>query len=109
MERRNQLDDKMAELEMQTWNLFPERWGQLYREGSGLPASAPYVSPDNASIADRGHAFDGEPEIPVTINDIDQLNQFYENRERPHRISGADIADFEDGMPGLAFGPSRRV
>lgn len=104
MERRGQLDDKQAELELQTWNLFPERWGQLYRDQMlGTPAN-------KASHADRGEAFGGEAEIPVTVNEIDKVTAWYDGHQQARRFSGADIAPYEnDGMPGIAFGPGRRV
>ncbi len=88
MDRRTQLDDKKAELEHQCFNLFPERWGTLYREQMlpGLPniTSNPAVD-----------------EIPVT--DPADLDSWYENLERQRRISGADAAGY-DHLLGLADG-----
>ena len=78
MDRRTQLDDKKAELEHQCFNLFPERWGTLYREQM-LPGVPNAIS--TSSPAD---------EIPVT--DPNDLDAWYENLERQRRISGADAA-----------------
>lgn len=77
MDRRTQLDDKKAELEHQCFNLFPERWGALYREQM-LPGVPNAIT---SSPAD---------EIPVT--DPNDLDAWYENLERQRRISGADAA-----------------
>ena len=92
MERRIQIDDKQAELEHQCYNLFPERWGNLYREQMlpGLPGS-----PE-------------EEEIPVT--DPSDLDAWYENLDRQRRISGADIAPHENNnILGWADGEGRLV
>lgn len=77
MDRRTQLDDKKAELEHQCFNLFPERWGTLYRDQL-LPGVAGATTSTEAD------------EIPVT--DPNDLDAWYENLERQRRISGADAA-----------------
>lgn len=59
LERRTELEDRQAELETQTFNLFPERWSQLYRD-----QTLPGIGPDD------------EGEEPIT--DIDMLDQWYE-------------------------------
>ena len=89
MDRRTQLDDKKAELEHQCYNLFPERWGTLYREQvlPGVP---------NAAVSSTAD------EIPVT--DPADLDAWYENLERQRRISGADAAAYEDSILGIADG-----
>lgn len=37
MTRRTEIEDKLAELEHQTFNLFPERYDQLYRDTPPSP------------------------------------------------------------------------
>lgn len=62
LDRRTQLEDRQAELENQTFNLFPERWTQLYQD---------------KTMASLGIELeDGFAEEPVT--DIDALDQWYE-------------------------------
>jgi hypothetical protein len=98
MDRRVSVKDKQDELELQTYNLFPERWGELYRErmlGSQFNTNA---------IGDIGVAFGGEPELPASYDD---LNDFYEKVDQPKRMSGGDIASVEgNSMLGFASGPS---
>lgn len=62
LDRRTAIEDRQAELESQTFNLFPERWSQLYQDKTlaGLAIAA----------GDDGS------EAPVT--DIDALDQWYE-------------------------------
>lgn len=59
LDRRTALEDRQAELENQTFNLFPERWSQLYQDKT------------LAALAS-----DDDLESPVT--DIDALDQWYE-------------------------------
>lgn len=59
LDRRQDVDDRQAELEHQTFNLFPERWVELYK--------------DNLPVTFADDEF-GEEE-PVT--DIDALDQFF--------------------------------
>jgi hypothetical protein len=60
---------KIEELKLQTLNLMPERYKQLYDQ------------PNSVSI------FGDDPEMPVT--DPDQLNKYFENLERPRMTNGA--------------------
>jgi hypothetical protein len=60
LDRRTILEDRQIELETQTFNLFPERWTQLYQEKTL-----------GKIMSDQGEA-----EEPVT--DIDMLDQWYE-------------------------------
>jgi len=92
MDRRTQLDDMNAELEHQCFNLFPERWGALYREQM-LPGVA---GPKGVSVSSAAD------EIPVT--DPDELDSWYENLERQRRISGADTPGGMSHILGLADG-----
>lgn len=91
MDRRTQLDDMSAELEHQCFNLFPERWGTLYREQMLPGVAGPNVT--TTSAAD---------EIPVT--DPADLDSWYENLERQRRISGAEAQGGLDHILGLADG-----
>jgi hypothetical protein len=94
MDRRVALDDKTAELEHQCFNLFPERWGSLYRE-TMLPG-IPGISA-------------AEPEKPIT--DPTDLDAWFEGLNRTRTISGADAARFaaEPFGVGMATGTGRRV
>jgi len=94
MDRRTQLDDMQAELEHQCFNLFPERWGSLYRE-----QMLPGVSSSDGTPVSVSSASD---EIPVT--DPADLDAWYENLERQRRISGAQAPGGLDHILGLADG-----
>lgn len=78
-------EEKIEELKLQTLNLMPERYQQLYDK------------PHTVSI------FGNEPELP--INDPDQLNAYFDNLNKTRYISGAAV----DRLAGAASGPSRRV
>ena len=62
LNRRTELEDRQAELETQTFNLFPERWSQLYQDKT------------LAEIA----AATGEDYAEMPVTDIDALDQWYE-------------------------------
>lgn len=98
MDRRIQVEDKRAELEEQTYNLFPERWGQLFRDDM-LPVLPP---------GDMGHAFaPDEPELPTTYDDI---NEWYERMEQPQVMTGGAAQHHSRPDPfGHAEGVGRRV
>jgi hypothetical protein len=98
MERRVHVEDKHAELEEQTYNLFPERWARLYRDEM-LPVPS----------GDIGHAFEpGTPEIPVT--DANDLDDWYSRMEQPRRMSGQSAINYGgDNIFGYAEGQGRRV
>lgn len=77
LDRRTTLEDWQAELETQTFNLFPERWTQLYQDKT------------LSEIASSG-----EGEAPVT--DLDALDQWYEQMVAQggmQRTAGAQDAD----------------
>jgi hypothetical protein len=95
MDRRVAIDDKTAELEHQCFNLFPERWGDIYREQM-LPGVRG-LSPDSV----------GESETPIT--DPGDLDAWFEGLNRTRTISGADAARFTDSPFGMATGTGRRV
>lgn len=83
MDRRDRIEDKNAELEQQTFNLMPERWVELYRD-SLLGA---------LGIANE------EGEVPLTEDDLDDLDKFMERLEKNNRftMTGAETAsDFRD-------------
>lgn len=61
LDRRTALEDRQAELETQTFNLFPERWNQLYQD---------------KALADIAGMSGAEAEAPVT--DLDALDRWYE-------------------------------
>lgn len=104
MARRVQIEDKHAELELQTFNLFPERWGQVYREAM-LPGLGNGQKP-----GDIGTAFDGEAEIPVT--DLDAIKDWYDGIDKSHKLTGEQTRRFDDPTAlylGVAEGEGRRV
>jgi len=82
LERRTQLEDRQEEMEAQTFNLFPERWSQLYRD---------------KAMAEVG--MDDEiGEQPVT--DTEALDQWYEQmvaRGGLQVATGAMVRDQEWG------------
>lgn len=62
LDRRTTLEDRQAELEGQTFNLFPERWSQLYQDKT------------LASLALE----DGDEGFEAPVTDIDALDAWYE-------------------------------
>jgi len=96
MRRRIELDDKQAELELQTWTIAGyERWKQCW---------------DKNKPGDYGQAFDGEPELAVT--DPDDLDQWFNNIAEAHGMTGADAERAlrqGDHMLGFAEGQGVRV
>lgn len=74
LERRSQLEDRRDEGQMQTFNLFPERWQQLYQEQ--ILGVAP------------GEGEEGE----IPVDDVDLLDQWYEQvaNGQPSSMTGAD-------------------
>jgi len=90
MDRRTAIEDRRTELEQQCFNLFPERWMQIYNTTQLL--SAPE-----------------DDEVPV--DDIDELTRWYESIERQRSMGGAmadGSADPRDGQQWPAdeqFGP----
>lgn len=68
---------KIEELKLQTLNLMPDRYKQLYDQ------------PHSVSI------FGDDPEIPIT--DPDQLNKYFENLERPRMMNGAGGTQIMNG------------
>lgn len=76
MDRRTRIEDKDAELEQQTFNLMPERWVELYKD---------------QLFGALGIANE-EGEVPLTEDDLDELDKFMERLEKGNRfsMSGAD-------------------
>jgi hypothetical protein len=76
MVRREQIEDTEAMLERQTFNLFPQRWNDLYRDQ--LLAGVGMANEDG--------------EIPLREDDLDELDKFMEQLERQSKfsMSGAD-------------------
>jgi hypothetical protein len=101
MSRRTLVEDKKAELEMQTFNLFPERWMEVYEQRQGYSSNAP---------GDLGVAFGGEQELPVTAEDIDSLSTWVDRSGETKRMNGGQ-APQDDWMKvlGYAEGPGIRV
>ena len=71
LSRRIQIEDKNAELEQQTFNLAPERWMELYRD---------------QLLTSLGIANE-EGEIPLTEDDLDELDRFMAQLESKNRFS----------------------
>lgn len=95
-----QLKDKKDEVELMTFNLNYERWYQLY-----FPNSVAALGSSEGS--EGGTLAEEEVEIPIT--DIDELDAFYESREKTKWMSVGDIPDpFVSGeITGMGVG--RRV
>ena len=81
--RRVQLEDMRAELIQQTFNLFPERWGELYRAEVF----------NELGIADESQA------IPVTEDDLDEVNDFLARFESKQWMHAAELGLPPDWTP----------
>jgi hypothetical protein len=102
MTRRELVKDEDDKLEIQCFNLFPERWKKIYDNSGGS--------------GDWGQAFGGEPEIPVTNpDDLDRFfgvlaNQRGMTAEQAERmlspINGKNAAN---SLGYIAEGTGRRV
>lgn len=94
MERRIKLDDKQAELELQTWSIAGyERWKQCW---------------DTNVAGDYGQAFDGEREIPIT--DPSELDDWFNNIAGAHGMTGADAERaIRQGSPLLGWAEGEGV
>ena len=82
MERRTRWEDTHAQLEQQTFNLFPERWSELYKD---------------ELLAELGLPNE-EGEIPLQEDDLAALDQFMEKIERggTFSMSGGQTADVRE-------------
>lgn len=80
-----QLKDKKDEVELMTFNLNYERWYDIYFPKA---AAALATSPEQNF---GGTLAEEEIEIPVT--EIDELDAFFEAREKKKWMSGSDIPD----------------
>lgn len=67
MRRRTEMEDLDVQLERECFNLAPERWTQVYRD----------------RILGAIDANDGG--IPLTTDDLDELDSYMEERERAFR------------------------
>lgn len=104
IDRRTFLEDKRDELEHQTYNLFPERWDDLYREQ--------FFPGTRRAPGDYGQAFEnGEAEIPVTdTNDLDRwLNTLGQRRGITGEQAMAQGDPEVIRLAGYAEGQGRRV
>lgn len=72
LDQRTQNETLRDQLEIQTFNLFPDRWVQLYQ---GRADSILTPAPDE------------DQESPV--DDIDEINAWYEQMEQQRFMSGA--------------------
>lgn len=95
-----QLRDKKDEAELLTFNLNYDRWYQLY-----FPTSVAALA--TSETEPGGILVDENIELPVT--EIDELDAFYESREKTKWMSSGEIPDpFMSGeMTGMGVG--RRV
>ncbi len=82
MDRRHRLEDKNAELEQQTYNLFPDRWADLYKD---------------KLLAELGLP-NGEGEIPLQEDDLAALDKFMDQLERGQAftMNGGQAADVRE-------------
>ena len=77
LDRRTQLRDRASELERQCFDLFPERWAELYRKD--VLGSLSEIGGDPS-----------EAEIPIT--DPSRLDDWFESISAQRSISGAELA-----------------
>lgn len=82
LDRRVFNETSREQLELQCFNLFPERWEAVYLNQEGSVLSPP---PDE------------DEDIPV--DSIDELEKFYATLDQPRMASGAD--DYDLGRSGL--------
>lgn len=85
-----QLKDKKDEVELMTFNLNYQRWYDLY------------FPKDAAALVESG-GFGGtlvEEEVEIPVTDIDELDAFFESREKTRWMSDSEIPgdDFLDGI-----------
>lgn len=76
MDRRTRLEDTRQELESQTYNLFPERWHNLY-----FPRELQEVN------------IDGEEMEEVTS--IEDLDRFFDEMDAKQSMTGTDVFEFQ--------------
>lgn len=87
MDRRERYEDMKMKQELQTYDMAPERWHDLYfvQRFSGL---LPGV--------------DGQEEIPVT--NLDDIDEYFKNIEKKRFVTGAQLNDLPildgDGWSG---------
>lgn len=88
MNRRQVLDDTRAELEQLTFNLNETRWSQIY-----MP-SMMELPPDAGGGIPVAFADSSGPD-EVAVDDIGDLDAYFESLDRPRRVSAADLASDE--------------
>jgi hypothetical protein len=74
MQRRTAIEDTQAELIQQTFNLFPERWSELYR----------------AEIMAKLGLSDGMMPEGEAVDDLNEIDAFLSRLEQGRRWVGAD-------------------
>jgi hypothetical protein len=81
MNRRIQLQDTEDTLQRQTWYLEPERYQELFLDGH----------------------FDAEPltiggrDVEEVVDDVDELDRYFEQLEDRRSMSGAMLDQLEEG------------
>lgn len=86
MSRRDYVDDEEAKLRQQTYNLFPERWKQLYEEQPNI-------------------GIDGLPEIPIT--DPRQLDHWFNHLAGQQGMTGAQAERAFSSLAGAGAPPQQ--
>lgn len=81
MDRRQVLDDRRSELEQMTFNLDESRWSQIY-----LPSLPPDLGQGIPVGFGDGSGMDDAP-----VDDVGDLDSYFENLERPRTVSAADV------------------
>lgn len=71
LDRRTDNETRRDQLELECFNMFPDRWAEIYKDQPGSLLAPPEES----------------QEIPV--DDIDEINRWYESRERSRIMTGA--------------------
>lgn len=88
MNRRTQLEDMDFQLERQCFNLNPEWWKVIYKDRVVGPTGA-----------DEG--------IPLTENDLDELDRYMEEQERKYREAQERIQSQSQQVDSAVFGTHR--
>lgn len=81
MNRRIQLQDTEDSLQRQTWYTHPERYEELFLAG--------VFEPEPLTIAGR--------DVEEVVDDIDELDAYFEQLETRRSMTGAQMFDALDG------------
>jgi hypothetical protein len=85
LNRRTQMEDLDVQLERECFNLNLERWMVIYKDR---------ILGDLSLSGDDG-------EVPVTVDDIDEMDRYFEEQERLFKLqAGQQEQRFQDTLTG---------